>query len=170
MSLVELKMYTVECDHCKEHYESDEFSGWTDAGTAQDNAIDDGWFRGEDDGKFDGKHYCSACATFDDDDEDEETVILDPERKDVYLPVPKEIKRYAPDTYGASIHSTEETAYPKNETESTSVWVGILQKWQKYRYKGFYSFTEKSWYIQRAGAFDKVPAEKIDCWFYTEEN
>lgn len=61
--IVEVEMYTVECDNCKTVSGADsEFSCWGDKAIALEDAIENNWIEHE------GKHYCPNCYTIDDDD------------------------------------------------------------------------------------------------------
>ena len=56
--IVEVTMYTVECDNCKETRGQDsEYSCWNDEDYALDEAFDHDWI------EQDGKHYCPSCYT-----------------------------------------------------------------------------------------------------------
>lgn len=59
----EVKMYTVICDCCgADVNEDEEFSCWSDAGSAKDVAMDSDWLTEGD------KQYCPDCYSYDDDD------------------------------------------------------------------------------------------------------
>ena len=62
--IVEVKMYTVECDHCgKDSNDNSEWSCWNDEVTADDVAMNMDWFSDDD------KHYCTDCYSYGDNDE-----------------------------------------------------------------------------------------------------
>lgn len=61
--IIEIPMFTVECDRCKKLYSTDEYAGWNDINYAWECASDAEW---ED---VDDKHYCPNCFDRDDDGE-----------------------------------------------------------------------------------------------------
>jgi hypothetical protein len=59
----EIIVYTYICDRCsKNSSDEEENCGWNDAGYAWDCASDNDWIEHE------GKHYCSGCYDYDNDD------------------------------------------------------------------------------------------------------
>lgn len=59
----EIIMYTIICDGCgKDVCEGSGFGGWNDAGYVKDIAMEEDWI------SEDGKHYCTDCYEYDDDD------------------------------------------------------------------------------------------------------
>ena len=69
--IVEVTMYTIACDNCKETRGQDsEYSCWNDENYALDEATDHDWIEHE------GKHYCPSCYTQD----DNENVVINKER------------------------------------------------------------------------------------------
>jgi hypothetical protein len=76
MSIIEVKMYTVQCNNCKTTSGVDsEFSCRNDDSYAEDEAMESDWER------VDGEHhYCPDCFSYD----DEDNLVLDLERKDKY--------------------------------------------------------------------------------------
>ena len=63
MAQVEQILYTVECDNCRENYQSDDFGFWLEYEMALEKAVEDGWTEEE------GNHYCKKCHHYDDEDE-----------------------------------------------------------------------------------------------------
>lgn len=72
MSLIEEKLYTIQCDNCKDAYQDDDsgFGWWMDYSDAWEKANNDGWTLEED------KHYCDKCHHYNDEDE----LIINSER------------------------------------------------------------------------------------------
>ena len=70
-----VEMYTVVCDNCGEDVgSSQDYSCWNDQGYARTNAMESDWVKEAD------KDYCPDCASFD----DEDNLVLNPERKDKF--------------------------------------------------------------------------------------
>ncbi len=60
----------LECDNCKEPYESGSgYSIFIDESSLKTYADDDDWYTETKDGKPTGKHFCDKCYHFDDNDE-----------------------------------------------------------------------------------------------------
>lgn len=58
--IIEVTMYTVECDNCKTTSgQNAEYSCWNDDAYALEDAIDNEWVEHE------GKHYCPNCHKVD---------------------------------------------------------------------------------------------------------
>lgn len=65
--IVEVKMFTVQCDNCEKVYEGDDYAAWNDEGYAVECAENSGWYKDfESNGP--NKHYCPKCFAFDDED------------------------------------------------------------------------------------------------------
>lgn len=65
MSFIEEKLQTVQCDNCEDTYQDDDsgYGFWMDPNDGWESANNDGWT------EEDGKHYCSKCHTYNDEDE-----------------------------------------------------------------------------------------------------
>jgi len=71
MSIEKLEMYTVICDNCKVSAdEGTDYSCWNDKDYAQENAIEGGFI------KEDENHYCPKCYSYDEND----TIIINQSR------------------------------------------------------------------------------------------
>lgn len=73
MGYISEKLFTIECDNCKEIY-CDEYSGfayWLDKTSALESASNNGWIQEEE------NHYCNKCHSYNDDDE----ILIDLNRK-----------------------------------------------------------------------------------------
>lgn len=58
-----IEMFTLICDNCGADSNADsEFRAWSDKSSARDMAMDSDWIEDE------GKHYCPACYSIDDED------------------------------------------------------------------------------------------------------
>lgn len=71
--ILKVDMYTVQCDNCKctsGDYPS-EYSAWNDKNGAEEEAMESGWTREED------NHYCPECYEYD----DEDNLVVKKERK-----------------------------------------------------------------------------------------
>ncbi|HRD42178.1 MAG TPA: hypothetical protein PLN30_00430 [Ferruginibacter sp.] len=61
--LSQVKMFTVVCDNCAVDIATDqEYSCWSTANYAEENAIESDWLKEGD------KHYCTNCFSYDGDD------------------------------------------------------------------------------------------------------
>lgn len=61
--IVEVKMYTVDCDNCGKNYdEGTDYSCWNDPEAALTIAKEGDFIEHE------GKHYCPDCYSYDDND------------------------------------------------------------------------------------------------------
>ena len=70
----EVKMYTIVCDSCGCDVNEDSgYSCWSDEDANEDIREEAGWE------KVDGKHYCTDCFEYDDNDE---LVLTPPFKKD----------------------------------------------------------------------------------------
>ena len=58
----EVTMYTVVCDNCGHTLDDGDYSCYSDAGYARDNAMDSDWH------EEGSRHYCPDCFFFDDND------------------------------------------------------------------------------------------------------
>jgi hypothetical protein len=67
---VEVKMYTVECDLCKNQHIDDHngFVGWTEYERARESAMDSDWLEDWRQG-CEQKHYCPECYSLNDEAE-----------------------------------------------------------------------------------------------------
>ena len=62
--LKEVKMFTIVCDGCGEDVNADtDYSCWNDENYVEDIREEAGWE------KVDGKHYCTDCFEYDENDE-----------------------------------------------------------------------------------------------------
>lgn len=61
--IIEVEMYSIQCDSCKRvGVEDSDYAGWNDKTTVWEEADNSEWI------KIDDKHYCPNCYTIDDDD------------------------------------------------------------------------------------------------------
>lgn len=59
----EITTYTVICDNCgKDLFSDSEYTGFSDAGYVEFEASESDWMEN------DGKHYCTDCYEYDDED------------------------------------------------------------------------------------------------------
>lgn len=67
--IIEVKMWTVQCDNCGENWEDKHsgFAAWNDSGYALECAKDSGWNEAETK-EFENQHYCPTCWILDEDD------------------------------------------------------------------------------------------------------
>ncbi|MDN5470374.1 MAG: hypothetical protein L0G02_08150 [Lactococcus lactis] len=146
-------MYSVECDNCKDVY-SDEYSAWSDSGSAEEYATDSYWFRGEDDSEHEGKHYCDACYSIGDNDE----LIINEDRKGIYEPVLEQDRNYVSNYH--LIRTKTQLKQPESNVE-----IGIMRVGKSFREKGYYDEVFSEWYIK--GKVDSVciKPDEIRFWF-----
>jgi hypothetical protein len=62
--IIDVKMYTAECDVCGHHCEFGDYSCYADKSSVREEASDSGWHF-----TSDGKCYCEDCHTINDNDE-----------------------------------------------------------------------------------------------------
>ncbi len=153
MSIIEIQMYSVECDNCKDVY-SDEFSAWGDSGTAEENATDSDWFRGEDNTEHEGKHYCDACYKIGENDE----LILNKDRKGIYEPVLEPDRNYISNYH--LIRTVTELKQPESQVE-----IGIMRFGKGFREKGYFDKDFNEWYIKGKVESICIKPEDIRFWF-----
>ncbi|WP_347219309.1 hypothetical protein [Chryseobacterium sp.] len=158
MAIIEIEMYSVECDNCKNVY-SDEFSAWGDSGIAEENATDSDWFRGEDNTEYEGKHYCDACYSIGDNDE----IVICEERRGIFEPVPDEDRNYISNYH--LIRTNTELKQPESNKE-----IGIVRVGKWFREIGYYDADFNEWYIK--GKVDSVyiKPEDIRFWFHLKQD
>ena len=61
--IIEVKMYSVECDNCKTvGVKNSDFAGWNEKSATWEEAMNANWIKHED------KIYCPDCYSIDDDD------------------------------------------------------------------------------------------------------
>lgn len=157
MSIIEIEMYSVECDNCKDVY-SDEYSAWSDSGTAEEYATDSDWFRGEDNTEHEGKHYCDACYGID--DNDELTINLD--RKGIFEPVPEQERNYISNYH--LIRTGTELKQPESKVE-----IGIMRVGKGFREKGYFDKDFNEWYIKGKIESTCIKPEEIRFWFHLKQ-
>jgi hypothetical protein len=149
-------MYTVECDNCKDIYQ-DEFSAWSDSGTAEEYATDSGWFRGERKKEDDTVHYCDVCHDIDDDG----NLIIDESRTDIFIPVPDEDRNYISNYH--LIRTNTELKQPESNKE-----IGVVRVGKGFREIGYYDKDFNEWYIKGKVESVCVKHEEIRFWFNIE--